>query len=360
MLTVLGNYKAERTVENFLLIHDVEISKETSKKDRPDFVRDLDVGTFNQFIKHYDRRVQQGKVGAFVLLEHEGPGVGRILNLRVENKQLVADLLVTNEDVIGMIERGELTERSIEWGWNEKDARLKGVALLAGKFGQDSEGWPDLTVTYTKESIEADFAAENFSEFSCKSLAFTSTLAGVHATHLQKESDMALTPEDIKALTDGLKPVIEQIVDAKMQTVAKASDEPVNTKKVDEALSRIQKKERDLTIKGFVDTLARKGYSNKKHLTATFEKFGDNLQAMEVEYKRLMEKADEDVKLEMEETYEQPTLDDELSTSYKEFCAAYPEAKVSEREFKAVCKGEHRADFGNKPINYLPGSIKLA
>lgn len=348
---ILGNYAAERTADG-LLIKNVEISRETTRKQRPDFLRDLDVGVFEQFIKHYDRRVAQGKVGAFVLLNHEGPGIGRIINLRIENKQLVGDLLITNEKAIEAIEKGELTERSIEWGWSTTDAKLKGVALLSGAFGQDSEGWRDLTVDYTAAMITKEF--EDFSSFQVKTVALAHTLNTEKTEKvktIKKEKNMSLTPEDLKAIGDLFDSKFDSKIDAKLdQRLGKAEldADPVNTNKVDEALQRIQKRERDITITGYVENLARKGYSNKAHLRKSFEKFGDNLMAMEVEFKRLMEKADEDVKLEMEEQYEKPSLDAELSEQFKAFKENYPDLKITESEFKMVCKGENK----NPNLNY--------
>ena len=64
---IFGNYIAEKTDEG-MLIHDVELSRETSKADRPDFLRDLNTKTFEQFKVHYDARVAADKVGAFILL----------------------------------------------------------------------------------------------------------------------------------------------------------------------------------------------------------------------------------------------------------------------------------------------------
>lgn len=334
---IMGNYNATRVKEG-LLIKNVELSKETPKDVRPDLLRDLDVSAFEQMKANFDARVAAGKVGSFILLGHEGPGVGRIIDLRIENKELVGDLLVTNDEVIAMIERGELTERSIEWGWSMKDARLKGIALLSGTFGQDSVGWPDLTVTYTEEFIQKEF--QDFTELAFKTESVQLTLTSVSKSSA-KEEHMPLSKEDLEAIGNLLDNKIDAKLEEKME--AKSALEPVNTAKVDEALKRIQKKEREITVTGYVETLARKGYSNKKHLRASFEKFGDNVEAMEVEFKRLMDKADEDVKLEMEDVYEKPSLDSELEEDYKSFKENYPKVEISLNEFKSVCKGEFRA-----------------
>ncbi len=341
---IQANYPATRVAEG-LLITGVELSRETTRKQRPDFLRDLTVDVFKTFIKRYNNRIAAGKVGAFVLLNHAGPCVGRILNLRIEDKQLVGDLLITNEEVIASLDRGELTERSIEWAWSATDAKLHGVALLSGKFGQDSECWPDLTIDAGQSAFYKELA--DFSGFQVKTLRSGLTFHGVKSDDFvqeidAKENSMPLSPEDMKLLADNVAQMLRPMFEQLSQKSDASEGDPVNTDKVNEALARVEKREREITIGGYVETLVRKGYSNRSHLRKSLEKFGDNLQAMEVEFKRLLEKADEDVKLEMERTYEAPSLDAELAEQYRSFKEAYPQLKITEAEFRMVCKGELR------------------
>lgn len=337
---ILANYKAE-TVSEGLLIHDVELSRETTKETRPDFIRDLTVDTFKQFLTHYNRRVEAGKVGAFVLLNHGGPGVGRILNLRIAGKELIADILVTHPDVIRKIEAGELTERSIEWGWSEEDAQLKGIALLSGDFGQDSEGWADLTVDVTKEELALEF------EDATISMKYQQGPTKVTNT---KESKMALSPEDLEQIAS----MIAEAMSTKVEdpAIEDEDDDPINEEKLAKALKEVAKQKLDITVDGYVRNLVSKGYTNTKHLKASFAKFGDNEMAMGVEYTRLMEKANEDITLEMEKSYEAPKLEDTLKAEHTAYCAKH-DSKIDFDTFSTICQGKNKADLTGKVINSI-------
>jgi len=337
---ITANYKAEKTAEG-LLIKNVELSKETTQEQRPDFLRDLTVDTFEQFLVHYNRRVEAGKVGAFVLLNHGGPGVGRILNLHISGKELVADILITNPDVIRMVEAGELTERSIEWGWSEEDAQLKGISLLSGDFGQDSEGWADLTVDVTKEQLEE--------EFSFKTLSMKYKYSPIKGT-THKESKMALSPEDLEQIAG----MIAEAMSAKIEDPEEIDeeDDPINEEKLKAALAEVAKQKIDITVDGYVRNLVSKGYTNEKHLKASFAKFGDNTMAMGVEYTRLMEKANDDISLEMEKTYEAPKLEDQLKIEHKAYCDKH-DSKIDFDTFSTICQGKNKADLTGKVINRI-------
>lgn len=346
---VLGNYHAERVKEG-LLIRNVELSKETFKSDRPDFLRDLDVEVFKTFMRHYDERVAAGKVGAFVLLNHEGPGVGRILNLRIEEKELVGDLLITNEEVITSIEKGELTERSIEWGWSKTDALLKGVALLSGDFGQDSIGWKDLTVKYTKELINEDFHFDPV--FKMQTGCINATLS---VSNPVKEEKMTLTPEDLKAIGEMLDSKIESKLAAAKEPAAdiEAEVEAAAKKLAGNRDEEIVAMKRKFKIDTYVHTLTGKDVPyTERQLRQMFESKKTD-EGMEEMFKRLSKASEEDIKMEIERDYEAPKLEDELRTEYKNYVARNPKSALTEQEYIDVCTGKLKADLRGKMVNVV-------
>lgn len=348
---VMGNYKAERVKEG-LLIYDVELSKETFKRDRPDFLRDLDTEVFETFKRHYDERVAAGKVGAFVLLNHEGPGVGRILNLRIEEKELVGDLLITNEEVIKSIEKGELTERSIEWGWSKTDALLKGVALLSGDFGQDSIGWKDLTVKYTKELINEDFHFDPV--FKMQTGCINATLT---VSNPVKEEKMTLTPEDLKALGDLIDSKIESKL-AAAPAKQPAADIEAEVEAAAKKMASIRDDEivamkRKFKIDTYVHTLSGKDVPYTERQLRTMFESKKTDEGMEEMFKRLSKMSEEDVKMEIERDYEAPKLEDELRTEYKNYKARNPQSAVTEQEYIDVCTGKLKADLRGKMVHQV-------
>lgn len=160
---------------------------------------------------------------------------------------------------------------------------------------------------------------------------------------------MDLTPEQIQAIAEAV---------AKVSTPAPVAD-PVNEKAINEALAKLAKKELDITVDGYVRNLISRGGYSGSGLKERFEAFGDNTMAMGIEYKRLMEKSNEDVKLEMEAEYEAPSLDAELKTEWENFKITYK----SDMTFDTYCqlaKGEGRADLSKKdPAITVDGSVKL-
>lgn len=351
---VLGNYKARRVSEG-IIINNVELSRETKKTDRPDFLRDLDVATFAQIITNFNRRIDQQKVGAFVLLNHEGPGVGRILELRIENKQLIGDLLITNEEVIKSIESGELTERSLEWQWNADDAQLKGIALLSGDFGQDSEGWKDLTVTYTKQQIDKEF--EISTSFKVQSSEYHCTLKH------KEEAIMALSEEDMNMIKSMIKEAVGAMgAKAEDEDVLpeeeKAEDEVTIEEEVKAAAKKLvgdQTKEiaamkRNFTIDTYVHALGADDAPYSDRQLRTMFKAKKTGEGMEELFKRLKAATHEDVKLEIERDYETPKLEDELKSEYKSYKERNPSTTVSEFDYIELATGKRKANLQGKSV----------
>ena len=346
---IMGHYTAEKVAEG-LLIHDVELSKETTKAERPDFLRNLDVDVFATFKQHYDERVAAGKVGAFVLLDHEGPGVGRILNLRIMEKELVGDLLVTNKDVIGMIERGELTERSIEWGWSKTDALLKGVALLPGAFGQDSIGWPDLTVKFTKEWLDTEFQIDPI--FKMQTGCVLDTLA---SDTVPKEDHMPLSKEDLEAIGNVVDARIEAKLAARTESTGdiEADVEKAAAKLTGERDEEIVAMKRKFKIDTYVQTLSGKDVPyTERQLRVMFEKKKTD-EGMEEMFKRLSKMSEEDVKMEIERDYETPKLEDELKVEYKNYVTRNPKSTLTEQDYIDVVTMKHKVDLSSKMVHQV-------
>lgn len=352
---VLGNYNATKSAEG-LLIKNVELSRETTKAERPDFLRDLNVDTFKQFLVHYNRRVEQGKVGAFILLGHQGDGVGRILNARIEGKQLVGDLLVTNPEVIGMVERGELTERSIEWGWNKTDANLVGVALLSGQIGQDSEGWPDLTVDVAKNEVRKDFEISEDYEF--KSVDYSDTLSqSSKQNKSEKEEIMPLTEEDMATIAKMIADAVgAKMEDEKPDEEEKADDEEDLESEVEKAAERkitalkaeTEKRERKTKITTYVQTLRNNGsYYSDGQLKHMFEKKKTD-EGMEELFKRLSVTSEADAKLDIESDNFPKSKDEEYKAEYKAYKASHPDTTVTEQDFLDMAYGTNKADLSGK------------
>lgn len=344
MNELILNFKGVLTKEG-LLIENVPISVIEQFRQGPKSITKEDA---NHFISSFYLRKQKGKVGAFVRLNHGGPGIGRIVELKIDGPFLSGDLLITDKKAQELIDQGDLTERSIEWFTNTTPPLLMSVALLSGHFGQDSEEFADLTVDIAK-----DFGIENPQ---IVTRLYEQPVSGAKLkSETKKESKMAFTPEDIKMLVEALKPTIKELVSEN-----KVEAEPVNEKQIKTKLEELHKKELSITINGYVDALVRKGgYANSDNLRKNFAKFGDNIQAMEVEYKRLMEKAEEDVQVEMEREYEAPKLEDDLKASYKTFKQNYPKSDTSEAQFVSICRGDMKADLSGKALNYVDGSEKI-
>lgn len=347
---ILANYKAEKVSEG-LLIKSVELSRETTKETRPDFLRDLNTDTFKQFLVHYNRRVAAGKVGAFVLLDHGGPGVGRILNLRISGKELIADILITTPEVIRKVEAGELTERSIEWGWSEDDAQLKGIALLSGDFGQDSEGWADLTVDVTKAQLEKEFKLDTLSMKYKVPTMVTNT----------KESKMALSPEDLEQIASMIAEAMASKIEDPEIDEDELKEEDISTEDdVQEAAekmvagfkSKMESMQRDTTINAYVINLASKDapYSQKQ-LTKMF-KAKKTAEGMEELFKRLSAMKSGDVQLEIETEWEGPSMDKTLKAEHKNYCAKY-NSTIDFDTFSTISQGKNRVDLSNKSINVI-------
>ena len=336
ILDQIGNYKATQ-VEQGLLINDVELSVIEAAQTGP---LDVTIEHAERLVATFKLRQLKRKVGAFVRLNHGGPGIGQILDLRISDDKnfLVGDLLVSNPDAFEMVKRGELTERSITFDKN----RLFDISLLSGSEGQDSEEFDDLTVDIEKEfgKIEGELLVKK---------------SNINSTSIHKEPDMALSKEDILALAEALKPTITAAVQAEIEKSAPVSDEAAveaqAAKLIEGDRAQLAELKRKQTVKGYVDSLVRGGnHLNSFSLSKIFEALGDNYKAMEIEYKRLSEKKYEDIKLEVEKEWETPTFEQELAVEYKNYKAHSPNSTVSEEDYVKLAKGGFKADLSNKKI----------
>lgn len=335
----IGNYKAVQT-EMGLLIKAVELSViELMKASDTDVLEEH----AERLVATFKLRQLKNKVGAFVRLNHGGPGIGQILDLSIsEDKNfLIGDLLITNPDAFEMVKRGELTERSITFD----DNRLFDVSLLSGGEGVDSEEFNDLTVDIEKEfgKIEGELLIKKFP---------TSNIIQQN----QRNNTMALTQEDIQALAEAMKPAIKEAVKAEIDKSAPVEDienqvEEQASKLIEDDKKVLAEMKRQQTIRGYVDALVRGGnHLNSVSLTKMFEALGDNYKAMEIEYKRLSEKAHQDIKLEIEQEWEAPSFDEELKVEYKNYKARTPDTTVSEEDYIKLAKKQFSVDLSNKTV----------
>lgn len=338
-VTQIGNYKAIKTGQGHL-IQSVELTViEPTKRGNLDIL----IGQAEMFVATFKLRVLKNKVGSFVRLNHGGPGIGRITDLFISEDQkfLMGDLLITNPEAFEMVKRGELTERSITFDAN----MLFDIALLSGQQGQDSEEFPDLTVSIEKE----------FGKIEGELLLKKAPVAKISQQY--KESEMELTPENIKALAEALKPLIKEAVKAEVEI---SSPEVDMEDQIREQAAKLvagdtannAEIKRRLTVKGYVDALVKGGnHRNSVTLKKMFDSLDDNYVAMEIQYKRLNEKTEADVKLEVEEEWSTPSFEDELKAEYKAYAKRTPSTTVTEEDYISLAKGEMKADFGDKIIN---------
>lgn len=332
----LTTYKATRTVDG-LLVEGVIMAVTGKPSGRPEVTSEMLAG----FVVNFDKRMSRGSIGAYVLLDHGGPRVGRIVALSVQGNQLLGDLLITEAEVADRVEESDLTDISISFF--PEDQVLVDVSLLDNGFGVLADSIPPLLV-----DVQQDFGLPADKIVQYKYAAPTQTTDS--NTGNTKELTMELTPEQLEEM-------IAKAVEKRLASTP-AADEPVNEKSVKDALAKLAKKEIDITVDGYVRNLVSRGGYSGAGLKARFAAFGENTTAMEVEYKRLMEKSNDDVKLEMETEYEAPKLDDELKVEWEDYKAR----SGSTMDFALFCqlaKREGRADLSSKPINTLPGSISL-
>lgn len=331
MPTLLNNFTAETTADGYMLIKGVEISViELEQFNSQAITEEI----AKDFVATFKLRQQKGKVGAFVRLNHKGPGIGRMVDLYIDGPYLKADLLITSRSAMAAIERGDLTERSIEYYLEPN--MLTAVALLSGAMGADSEEFRDLTVTID-ETKEFGLAPHDNG-------LLTKYLVG---TKQQKDQPMALSKEDLEA--------IGNLVDSKI--AARFSKDPLDIesevreageKAISAERQELQKQKRELTVKGHVDALLRQRVPyTRGQLVKMFEKFGDNFMAMEVEYKRLAQQTTEDASLEVEKEF---GGDVDLQAEFKEYRENNPESKMSFSRFADVVNRKPVAREGRQVI----------
>lgn len=343
-MTTIVKYNAVRTADG-LLVKDVIMAVTGKPSGKPELTTEM----FDGFVSNFTKRLDRGSIGAYVLLDHDGPRVGRIVSLTHVGDELLGDLLITEESIANRVEEADLSDISISFF--PGDMILVDVSLLDNAFGALSDEIPPFLVDVQQEfGLSADTKVEyKYQAVIVPSDKGTSDKAGSTKQN-SKDIIMDLTPEQLQKM-------IEDAV-AKATTPAPVAD-PVNEKAIAEALAKLAKKDLDITVDGYVRNLVRGGYA-LAGLKESFEKFGTNTMAMEVEYKRLMEKSTDEVKLEMEAEYEAPKLDDELKTGWEDYKEMY-KSDMSFATFCELAKGEGRADLSKhkEAAIVVEGSVQL-
>lgn len=305
--TPLKNYKGKMT-ENGLLVKGVELSVIEVEKFGPTAITQKEA---EQFVAGFKLRQAKQKVGAFVRLNHGGPGIGKITDLYVDGPFIKGDLLITNPKAIKKIEAGDLTERSIEWA----KGMFTAVALLDGGMGVDSEEFRDFTV-----DIEKEFGLS----------------AAPLTKQFKQEKEVALTPEDIEMIKGLIADALES-QDTPAPAVESEDVEEEVQVAVEKAMSEHRKALEETKAKHEVDTYVMALSTDDMIYTPNQLRKMFNAKSTEEGreelFKRLKLMTKEDIKVEIERDFEKPSAEKILREEYAKSADQYKSLGVTEDQY---------------------------
>lgn len=299
-------YQTQKT-ENGFLIKDVVVAVAGDVKDRG---ITLDEKLFTRFIEYFNKRTSRGYTGAFVLLNHGGPRVGKIVKLTAGD-QLLADMLIEDEHIAEKVKNGDLTDLSITF--SAKLGILKDVSLLDNDFGQLNEDIPALIVDASEEFDvdDSDLIMLSYSELTDQRPKI-------------EEKRMALTEEDLAAIGTLIDEKIAAALDNGDATSeeGEGSVEEMATEIANKRLAakdaEIEKFKREHEINSYVMALSSK--TNRTYSEKTLRKIFQDIKTSEgrkIKFDALMQQSEGSAKADIEEHYSKPTVEMALKEEYR-------------------------------------------
>lgn len=307
-MTTATRYKASKTSDG-LLIKDVVLAVTGNVHSRGiELTEDL----FDKFAAFHQNRLSRGYIGAYVLLGHDGPRVGKITKLSQSSGNLLADIIITNEDVASKVEKADLTDISITFSM---DGILADVSLLDNTIGQLADKIPALLVD-TKE--EFGIEADSLVKFALPRI---------------KEIKMALTPEDMEQIAS----LVNKIMDERMGDGGDKPTEDVEMaisqaadKKLAARMKQLEEKERELEIASYVAALSSKTGHNEVTLRRIFKDIKTE-EGRKIKFESLMKQ--EDAKADIETQYSKPTIEKALRQEYQLKADSYKKLGITEDKY---------------------------
>lgn len=246
--------------------------------------------------------------------------IGRLDKLRIDDLNgapwYFADVIITSPEHQQKFLNGEYPSKSVEF--QPDNHYLRGLALLDGH-----EGHFDATIP--------DFVPEGlYDELVALGADATCTVLCHSASPFAKGNTMTLSKEDLAAIAETLKPVVEGIVDVKLAankpTVSNgdvmADLQQVREEAEAKANVKLAKLQRDNKIEAYAVALNAKTATPLALCRKALEK-GETLAHIDDIYKHMMSQKNEDVKLGVEREHGDSP---DLKAEYEDVKARYKDA----------------------------------
>lgn len=317
-MTVATKYTSRQT-DDGLLVESVVLAVEGEVRGRG---VELTRKMFKDFTEHFNSRKARGYTGAFVLLNHDGPKVGKIVNLSDQEGELLADILIKDESVAARVKSADLTDISITFSPSE--GILQDVSLLDNAFGQLADKIPPLVV---EAEEEFDIPTDKLVELNYKDLV------------QDKEQQMALTEEDLQAISELIDSKISAALDSgeddgESGEELEAQIEAEADRKLSAMKKELEEQKRKLEIDSYVAALSSK--TGNTYSDTTLRKIFDGLkseEARKVKFESMMKSTADSVKADIEDNFSKPTVEKRLKDEYRKNEDNWKKMGISEEKY---------------------------
>lgn len=318
-------YQTEKLKNGNLLVKDVPLMGPQVLTEKHFKVKDIDREWMLKGIETFAKNKGIGKL-PYLWDRHNSKDkaaqvIGRLDNLRIGELDgepwYFADVIITDSEFQQKFLSGKTPSKSVEF--QPDNYYLRGLALLDGHEGHFDAGIPD----FVPEGLYDELVALGLNA-ECTVLCHSSATTAMGAT-------MSLTKEDLAAIAETMKPVVEGIVDAKLAaskgTVNNNGDVMADLQKVrDEeraaAEVKLAKEKRQNKIDAYAEAMAAKTKTPVALCRKALEK-GETLTHIDDIYRFAMKGAEADVKLGIEREHGDSP---DLKAEFEEFKNAYREA----------------------------------
>lgn len=330
-------YKTTRT-DAGLLVHDVEILRPISLKERPDFRRAVDESMMHRMVANYYARKNHPTLPktAQLFRRHNQNGfpadvIGTIESARVDNGWIRGDILITEPEAIAKALRGELPNRSPEM--DVLRDLLWGLSLIDGEEGQMGDTLPDLKLAPPNDVVYASEVKEL--ELVCCAL-------------FKKDSNMDLTAAlaRIKELETELAAAKDPEVEQKFEKLSRSHEDAVGVMRK-EYEGRIAELTTTVAVEKMVNDLKASGCA------LTFKQCREKLSKCSNDESRKMMfdtlKGVREGSFKLDLDVGPPTREQELKKEFLSYKAAHPDTSFTEESYVELHTAP-RKDFSGRDV----------
>lgn len=324
-----------------LLVHDVELLRPISLKERPDFRKAVDLEMMKKMVANYWARKNHPTLPktAQLFRRHNQPGfpadvIGTIESARLEGNWIIGDILITDPEARAKALRGELPNRSPEM--DVMRDLLWGLSLIDGDEGQMGDTLPDLKLAPPNNAVYASEVKEL--ELVCCAL-------------FNKDSNMDLTAAlaRIKDLETELAAAKDPEVEQRIEKLSRSHVEATELLR-SEAGGKVSELTGRLEVETMVNDLKANGCA------LTFKQCREklsrctNAESRKLMYDTLKGVREGGFKLDLD--VGAPTVEQEMKKEFLSYKASHPDTSFTEESYVALHTAP-RKDLSGRPVHSM-------